>query len=92
MRLLLDEGVPRRLGHELVGHEVATVQQRGWGGISNGELLALAAPEFDVFVTVDQGIPFQQNLASLDIAIVSMVARSNDIADLRPSSRGRPKR
>lgn len=84
VRLLLDECVPRRLARELVGHEVATVQQQGWGGISNGELLALAAPEFDVFLTVDQGIAFQQNLASLEIAIVSMVARSNDISELRP--------
>lgn len=84
VRLLLDECVPRRLGRELVGHEVATVQQQGWSGISNGQLLALAAPEFDVFLTVDQGIPYQQNFASLEIAIVSMVARSNDISDLRP--------
>jgi len=84
VRLLLDECVPRPLGRELVGHQVATVQQQGWAGISNGELLVLAAPEFDVFLTVDQGIPFQQNLASLDIAVVSMVARSNDISDLRP--------
>ncbi len=44
----------------------------------------MAAPEFDVFLTVDQGIAFQQNLASLEIAIVSMVARSNDISELRP--------
>lgn len=60
MRLLLDESVPR-LGPELVGHEVATGQEQGWGGMKNGELLALAAPEFDVVLTVDQGIPIQQN-------------------------------
>jgi hypothetical protein len=56
----------------------------GWNGLRNGELLSRASGEFDVFLTVDQGIPHQQNLLCLDLAIVAMVARSNDITDLRP--------
>ena len=62
MRLLLDECVPRRLGRHLAPHEFQTVQQAGWGGLKNGALLARAAESFDVFVTVDQGIRYQQNL------------------------------
>jgi len=57
MRVLLDECLPRRLKREIVGYEVVTVPEAGWAGKSNGELLALAAERFDVFVTVDQNLP-----------------------------------
>jgi hypothetical protein len=56
----------------------------GWSGIKNGPPLQRAAQEFDVFLTVDQGIEYQQNPVGLGVAIVVMVARSNDIDDLRP--------
>lgn len=56
----------------------------GWSGIKNGPLLGTAAQEFDVFLTVDQGIEYQQNLVGLRLAIVVMVVASNDIDDLRP--------
>jgi hypothetical protein len=56
----------------------------GWSGIKNGPLLQSAAQEFDVFLTVDQGIEYQQNPVGLAVAIIVMVARSNDIDDLRP--------
>ena len=56
----------------------------GWSGVKNGPLLQRAAQEFDVFLTVDQGIEYQQNPVGLAVAIVVMVARSNDIDDLRP--------
>ncbi|MFO0691295.1 MAG: DUF5615 family PIN-like protein [Myxococcota bacterium] len=84
MRLLLDECVPKRLGRLLAPHDVQTVQQAGWSGIKNGALLARAAESFDVFVTVDQGIRYQQNLADLNIAVVVLAARSNNIDDLQP--------
>ena len=84
MRLLLDECVPKRLGSLLAPHVVRTVQQAGWGGIKNGALLARAATEFDAFITVDQGIRYQQNLLGLQLRVIVMVARSNDIADLKP--------
>ena len=60
MRILLNESVPGRLGALLVGHETSSVQRRGWAGIKNGKLLALAATEFDVLVTADKGIEHQQ--------------------------------
>ena len=54
MRILLDECVDRRLAKAIPQHDVKTVPQMGWPGIKNGELLALAAGEFEVFVTVDR--------------------------------------
>ena len=68
MRILLDEDLPRRLTSLLVGHNVSTVQRSGWTGIKNGKLLGLAAAEFDVFLTMDRNLEFQQNLAALPIA------------------------
>lgn len=82
MRILLDESVPGRLGPLLVGHSVATVQRRGWASIKNGELLALAAGEFDVLLTADKGMEYQQNLATLPVAILIVLARSNRLVDL----------
>ena len=65
MRLLLDESVPARLRQALPNHEVKTVVEMGWGGIKNGNLLALAAASFDAFITVDKNLPYQQNLFDL---------------------------
>ncbi len=84
MRVLLDESLPRGLTQELTGHEVSTVPEAGWAGKGNGELLRLAEPEYDVFVTMDRRLPFQQNLAGLDLCVVILSARSNDIVELRP--------
>jgi predicted nuclease of predicted toxin-antitoxin system len=82
MRILLDESVPGRLGSLLTGHSTITVQRRGWASIKNGELLALAAGEFDVLLTADKGMEYQQNLAALPISILIVLARSNRIEDL----------
>jgi len=57
MRLLLDESLPWRLSRLLVGHDVSSVQRMGWSGVQNGEVLRLAAPQFDAFVTADQKLP-----------------------------------
>jgi Domain of unknown function (DUF5615) len=84
VRLLLDECVDRRLAITLLGHEVLTVPQMGWATIKNGELLTLAAAEFDVFVTVDRNLSFQQNLVQFDIAVIVLRARSNRLNDLLP--------
>jgi len=68
-----------------VGHEAATVQELGWSGVQNGALLRRAAADgFDVFLTVDKSIEFQQALGDLGIAIIALRARSNDIVDLEP--------
>jgi predicted nuclease of predicted toxin-antitoxin system len=84
MRVLLDECVPRRLRRELPGHEVYTVTEHGWSGIKNGKLLALADKEFDVFLTVDQNLKYQQNLTAFHIAVVLLVAQNNRLQTLMP--------
>ena len=84
MRVLLDECVPRRLRWELSGHEVFTVTGHGWSGIKNGKLLALADAEFDVFLTVDQNLKYQQNLTAFRIAVILLVARNNRLQTLLP--------
>ncbi|MCY7287855.1 MAG: DUF5615 family PIN-like protein [Cryobacterium sp.] len=85
MRILLDESVPSRLSALLTGHEAVSVQRRGWAGIKNGKLLALAATEFDVLLTADKGIEFQQNLATLPIAVLIVLAHSNRLQDMAPA-------
>lgn len=60
MRILLDECLPKRLERNLVGHEARTVPEMGWVSTQNGELLALAEGAFDVFLTVDRNLSFQQ--------------------------------
>ena len=82
MRILLDEDLPRRIAELLVGHDVSTVQRSGWSGIKNGQLLELASAQFDVFITMDRNIAFQQNLATLPIAVLVVEAVSNRMEDL----------
>jgi predicted nuclease of predicted toxin-antitoxin system len=84
VKVLLDECLPRRLAAELTGHEVKTVPRAGWAGIKNGELLKLAEADFNVFVTVDRNLSFQQNLAQLKIAVIVLRAKSNRFQDLLP--------
>ena len=84
MKVLLDECVDWRLARDIVGHDVKTAHQMGWMAIKNGELLALAEEQFDVFVTVDRNLSFQQNLKALSIAVVVLHAKTNRLADLRP--------
>lgn len=83
IRVLLDENLPRKLKWSLEA-ETLTVPERGWGGIKNGRLLRLAAAEFDVLLTMDRGIEYQQNLSGLDLCLVVLSAVSNDIDDLLP--------
>jgi hypothetical protein len=84
VKVFLDECVDWRLARDIVGHEVKTARQMGWSTIKNGELLALASGSFDVFVTVDRNLSFQQNLPSFRIAVVVLAAKTNRLADLRP--------
>jgi len=71
VRILIDECLDWRLGRALEGHEVTSVQNMGWSGIKNGHLLALAADKsFDVFLTADRNLSFQQNHADLRIAVI----------------------
>jgi predicted nuclease of predicted toxin-antitoxin system len=84
MRVLLDECLPRRLKRVIPGHQVVTVPDAGWAGRGNGELLSLAVGEFDVFVTVDQNLPAQQNLSRLQIGVIILQAASSRFQDLEP--------
>ena len=84
MRILLDESLPRPLGLTLIGHEVSTVRDESWTSLTNGALLHRAADKFDVLLTADQNIEFQQNLATLPIAVVVLVADSNRLESLEP--------
>jgi hypothetical protein len=83
VKILLDECVDWRLARDLVGHDVKTARQMGWTAIKNGELLTLASAQFDVFLTVDRNLSFQQNLPALAIAVVVLRATSNRLAELR---------
>jgi PIN like domain len=85
MRVLLDECMPRSLKREFPAHDIWTIREMGWTGKKNGELLALmAANGFEVLLTVDRNLRFQQNLAAAGVAIVIMVAASNRRGDLIP--------
>ena len=84
MRVFVDECVDWRLARNIVGHEVKTARQIGWSTIENGELLAPATKEFDVFLTVDRDLSFQQHLPAFTIAVIVLRAVSNRLADLQP--------
>ena len=84
MKLLLDECVDRRLAAHLTGLSVRTVADMGWSGIKNGQLLALAQSEFDIFVTVDRNLSFQQHLPKFSVAVLLLVVPSNRLAELIP--------
>jgi hypothetical protein len=81
--VLLDECVDARLAADIAGHEVTTSPAVGWAGITNGELLSRAERQFDVLVTVDRRLPFQQNLSRFPIAVVILRARSTRLEELR---------
>jgi hypothetical protein len=82
MRILLDHCVPKRLRRLLMGHLVLTTEAMGWKTYKNGRLLNLAEMQFDVFLTTDKSIPFQQNMDERSIALVIMSAKNNSVPTL----------
>ena len=84
MKVLLDECLPKKLKREVQADVVKTVPEMGWAGTKNGALLRLVEQEFDVLLTNDQNIEHQQNLKLFDLAVVILVAKTNDIEDLKP--------
>jgi predicted nuclease of predicted toxin-antitoxin system len=83
MKLLLDECVPRKFRNMLPGHDCRTVPEEGLAGKKNGELLSLAEKSgFEVFLTLDRGIEYEQNLQGRVIAVVLIRAKSSRLADL----------
>ena len=84
MRLLLDESLPRGLRFYFAAHDVVTVQEKGWAGKSNGELLRLAEREFDAFLSADQNLEYQQHLKDFGLGVIILAARTTRISDLEP--------
>ena len=84
MRILLDECIPAPLKPYLEPHETFTVTEMGWAGKRNGELLQLAGERFDVFLTVDRNLRYQQNLLKLPISIVLLAVPHNSIEAILP--------
>ena len=82
MKVLLDECIPRPIRRFLTGHDISTIEQSGWKGLENGELLQKAEVTFDAFITADKNLRYQQNLASRGIAILELP--TNDWRELRP--------
>lgn len=84
MKLLLDECAPRKLKNYFVGHDISTIEEAGFKGLKNGELFRASAGKFEVLITVDKNIEYQQNASTLPVAIVILVAESNRLESLLP--------
>jgi hypothetical protein len=84
VKVFIDECIDWRFARTISGHETRTARQMGWSSIKNGELLSLVSERFDIFLTVDRNLSFQQNLPSVAIAVIVLKARSNRLADLQP--------
>ena len=85
MRILIDECIPRKLKRHLPGHECQTVPETGLAGKDNGELLSSAEQRnFDVFLTIDRGVEYEQNLVGRRIAVIIIRAESSRLEDLLP--------
>ena len=82
--MLLDECVPRRIRRKFDGFQVTTIETAGFKGLKNGKLLAAASADFDVLVTVDKNLGYQQNNATLPMAVLLLSAYSNRVEDLEP--------
>jgi predicted nuclease of predicted toxin-antitoxin system len=84
MRLLLDECVPTDIKKDFAGHDTLTIDEAGFKGLKNGELLRNAGKTFNVLITVDKNIEYQQNKLTLPIAVLILSARSNRYESLLP--------
>ncbi len=84
MKAFVDECVPYQLIHHLIGHDFIHVTDTAWRSTKNGALLRLVAPLYDLFLTADQNIPYQQNLKKVDLAFVTLKASSNKFDELLP--------
>ena len=76
MKILFDHGAPAPLRRHLAGHEISTAYEMGWTQLSNGDLVAAAEKSFDVFITTDQNLRDQQNLAGRRLAILVLPTTS----------------
>jgi predicted nuclease of predicted toxin-antitoxin system len=81
MKVLLDECTPRVVKKRLPGMDIRTVQEMGWSGLKNGELLAAAEGEFDVFITTDKNLRHQQNLTGRSFAVLLLPSNQVPIVE-----------
>jgi hypothetical protein len=82
MKILFDSCSPRPLRNHLVGHEVTTAQELGWEALKNGELLRRAQAQFDVLISTDSNIEYQQQLPDYDIALIVLRSVSGQVSEL----------
>jgi hypothetical protein len=87
MKILIDECIPRKFKRNLSGHDCLTVPEAALAGTENGQLLSLADERgFEVFLTIDRGFEYEQNLSSRSIAVMIVRAKSNRMSDLLRTS------
>ncbi len=85
MKILFDECIPRKFKNSFPDHECRTVAEEGFSGEKNGELLRLAeAASFEVFISIDRGLEYEQNLRTRNIAVILVSATSSRLQDLLP--------
>jgi hypothetical protein len=85
MRILLDECVPPQLLREFTSHDIQSALRIGWAGKKNGELLRnMVAEGYEILLTTDRNLPYQQNLRKSGIAVIVLAGRSNRLEDLIP--------
>jgi predicted nuclease of predicted toxin-antitoxin system len=84
MKILLDECLPRRLLRDLSGYSSTTVPRQGWAGRKDIDLVKLAADEFDVFITMDSNLAYQQNLSAVNLCIIVLRAVNSRYETLQP--------
>jgi hypothetical protein len=88
IRILLDECLPKKLKYRIEELDpkffVKTTPEQGWAGFMNGELLAVAEKEFDVFITSDKNLSFQQSVSTSSVQVILLKARTNTYEDLLP--------
>jgi predicted nuclease of predicted toxin-antitoxin system len=83
LRILLDECLPKTIKNDLIKYNVLTVPEAGWAGKKNGELLSLAELNFDIFITIDQNLVYQQKIIDKHIAVIVLSAATNRYLDLK---------
>lgn len=84
MRILIDECLPKNLARSFEEYDVSTVPQEGWAGTKNGELIRLMSGRFEVFITMDNNLQYQQYLVNLPLAFVVFSAPNNKLETLLP--------
>ena len=84
MKILLDENVHHGFRNILSSHDVFTVQFMGWSGVKNGQLLKMADGKFDVLITLDAGILYQNDFTDISLSVITLVSKNIKLEALLP--------